>query len=180
MIGLSAALTLWVILQSMCILSLFCHFRTGVEAGMIDGTLAFRFWWLLDYINPAHAQIGRFQPRTFTVLRAVLFSALLITSSIPFVAAVCYLLRLLDGYRRGQVFGHKDTHTMRMLAYTTIATGCSPFFLAPFAHMIGMLKPVTGITGTMIGIVILGLVLYVLSHVLEVGRQLQREQETFL
>ena len=34
-----------------------------------------------------------------------------------------------------------------MLAVSTIATGTSPFFLAPIAHLIGMLKPVTGVSG---------------------------------
>jgi hypothetical protein len=180
MVGVGTGLALWSLLQLACVLALFGYVGPVAEAGMIDGSLAFRFWGAIDYVNPAHAHMAHFRLENFPPAEAVSFSVVLILASAPFVTAMCYLIRLLESYRRQQIFGQANAHDTRMLAFATIATGTSPFFLAPIAHIIGMLKPVTGVSGAMIGVTLIGSLLLVVSLVMDIGVQLQREQESFL
>lgn len=180
MVGVATALALWTLLQLACVLALFGYAGPVAEAGIIDGSVAFRFWGAVDYVNPAHAHMAHFRPEIFPPAKAVAFSSVLILASAPLVIAMGYLIRLLESYRRQQIFGQGNARDTQMLAVSTIATGTSPFFLAPIAHLIGMLKPVTGVSGAMIGVTLIGCLLLVVSLVMDIGVQLQREQESFL
>lgn len=170
----------WVTLQIGCMLSLFLHFRSGIVVGTIDGSIAFRFWAPIDYLAPTHALAHEFSPAVFPTPVAVAFSMILVVASAPFCASLSYLAQLFAFYSRGEVFTDRNTSVMRRIGHSIMATGYSPLLLGPVAHMIGVLKPVTGVTDGMIAFVFLGLILLAISHVMAIGQRLQQEQEAIL
>jgi len=173
-------LALWVILQVGCVLSLFLHFRSGIVVGTIDGSLAFKFWPLIDYFAPTHALSHEFSPHVFPLHVSIACSAILIMASVPFCAALLYLAQLFNLYLHGEVFSQRNAIVMRRIGHSIMATGYSPLLLGPLAHTIGVLKPITGLTDAMIAFVFLGLVLLAISHVMEIGQRMQQDQEEIL
>ena len=170
----------WVILQLGCLLSLFLHFRSGIVVGTIDGSIAFEFWPPIEYFAPTHALAHEFSPKAYPRAVSIVFSAILIVASVPFCASLAYLAQLFTFYSRGEVFTERNTIVMRRIGHSMMATGYSPLLLGPFAHMIGVLKPVTGVTNGMIAFVFVGLILLAISHVMTIGQRLQQDQEDIL
>ena len=78
----------WVALQIGCLLSLFLHFRSGIVVGTIDGSLAFKFWPVVDYFVPTHALANEFSPKTYPLAVSIAFTAILIVASAPFCASL--------------------------------------------------------------------------------------------
>jgi uncharacterized membrane protein len=175
-----ALLALWLAEQIGCLLSLFLHFHAGIVAGTINGTLAFKFWPALDDFSPTHALSNAFVPHIFPAPVAIAYALILLVASVPFCAALWYLARLFTFYAHGEIFTPRTEAVMRRIGHAVLATGYSPFLLGPFAHAIGVLKPVTGVTSAMIACVILGLILLAMSHVMAIGQRLQQDQEGFL
>ena len=173
-------LALWVILQIGSLLSLFLHFRSGIVAGTVDGTLAFRFWPPIDYFSPNHALSRTFVPHVFPLSVAVGYAVILVIASVPFCAFLLFLARLFSLYSRGEVFTKRNTAFMKYVGHSCMATGYSPLLLGPAAHAIGVLKPVTGINDAMIALIFLGLILLAISHVMRMGQRLQQDQEGIL
>lgn len=170
----------WVALQIGCVLSLFLHFRSGIVVGTIDGSIAFRFWAPIDYLAPAHALAREFSPKVFPVSVSIAFTMILAVASVPFCASLSYLAQLFALYSRGKAFTRRNATVMRRLGHSIMATGYSPFLLGPIAHMIGVLRPVTGLTDKMIAFVFLGLILLAISHATEIGQRMQQDQEAIL
>ncbi len=170
----------WLILQVGCLLSLFLHFRSGIVVGTIDGSLAFRFWPPIEYFAPTQALAHEFSPRAYPKAASLLYAAILIIASVPFCTSLALLSQLFTYYARGEVFTQRNTIVMRRIAHSLMATGYSPFFLGPVAHMIGVLKPVTGVTDAMIGFFFVGLILLAISYVMTIGQRLQQDQEEIL
>ncbi len=170
----------WAILQIGCLLSLFLHFQSGIVAGTINGTLAFKFWPPIDYFSPSHASASAFVPHAFPTAVAIGYSLILFVASVPFCAALFYLAELFGRYSHGEVFTQRNATVMRRMAHSILATGYSPLLLGPLAHAIGVLRPITGITDAMIAFMLLGLILLAISHVMEIGKRLQQDQEAFL
>ncbi len=175
-----AVLVAWMTVQVGCLLSLFLHFRSGIVVGEIDGSIAFRFWPLVDYFAPAHALAHEFVPKIYSPAVATGFSAILILASVPFCCSLAFLAQLFTFYSRGEVFERRNTIVMRRIGHSIMATGYSPLLLGPFAHMIGVLRPVTGVTDGMIAFCLVGLVLLAISHVMTIGQRLQQDQEEIL
>lgn len=175
-----AVLAFWVALQVGCVLSLFLHFRSGIVVGTVDGTVAFRFWAPLDYLACAHAFSREFAPTLLPPEVAVGFTMILIVASVPFCASLAYLAQLFGAYSKGEVFTRTTASVMRRIGHSVMATGYSPLLLGPIAHMIGVLKPVTGVTDAMIAFVFMGLVLLAISHVMAIGQRLQQDQEDII
>jgi uncharacterized membrane protein len=166
--------------QTGCLLSLFLHFRAGIVAGTINGTVAFKFWPALDYFSPTHALSSAFVPHIFPACVAIAYAMILLIASVPFCAALWYLARLFALYAHGEIFTPRTEAVMRRVGHAVLATGYSPFLLGPAAHAIGVLKPVTGVTNAMIACMLLGLILLAMSHVMAIGQRLQQDQESFL
>ena len=173
-------LAVWVTLQIGCLLSLFLHFRSGIVVGTIDGSLAFKFWPPIDYLAPTHALANEFSPRVYPLAVSIAFSAILIVASVPFCAALGFLAQLFAFYSRGEVFTGRNAIVMRRVGHSLTATGYSPFLLGPLAHMLGVLKPITGVTDGMIAFFFVGLILLAISHVMTIGQRLQQDQEDIL
>ncbi len=170
----------WMILQIGCLLSLFLHFRSGIVVGEIDGTLAFKFWPLLNYFSPNHALSNVFMPYDFPLLVSVSYAVIFVIASAPFCASLLYLMELFSLYSHGEVFARRNTTLMRRIGHSVMATGYAPFLLGPVAHEIGVLKPITGVTDGMIAFVFLGLILLAISHVMDIGERLRQDQEEIL
>ncbi len=175
-----AVLAAWVATQIGCLLSMFLHFRSGIVTGTIDGTLAFRFSQPLAYLDLVHARAQGFSPTTFSGSVAAAYSAILVTASVPFCSALVLLSRLFRFYSRGEVFTDRNTIIMRRIGHSVMATGYLPFLLGPAAHAIGVLKPVTGVSGGMIAFLFVGLILLAISDVMTIGQGLQQDQEEIL
>ena len=173
-------LAAWVALQIGCLLSLFLHFRSGIVVGMIDGSLAFKFWPPIDYLAPTHALAHEFSPKVYPLAVSIAFSAILIVASVPFCAALGFLAQLFAFYSRGEVFTGRNAIVMRRIGHSLTATGYSPFLLGPLAHVLGVLKPITGVTDGMIAFFFVGLILLAISHVMTIGQRLQQDQEDIL
>ena len=173
-------LAAWVALQTGCLLSLFLHFRSGVVVGTIDGSLAFKFWPVVDYLVPTHASARAFSPKAYPLDVSVAFSSILIVASVPFCASLAFLAQLFTFYSRGEVFTRRNVIVMRRIGHSLAATGYSPFLLGPLAHMLGVLKPITGVTDGMIAFFFVGLILLAISHVMAIGQRLQQDQEDIL
>ena len=176
----SIVLAAWITLQAGCLLSLFLHFRSGIVVGTIDGTIAFRFWPPIEYFVPTHTQAHEFVPTIYPFAVSTVFSMILLVASVPFCCSLAFLGQLSTCYSRGEVFSQRNTIVMRRIAHSVMATGYSPLLLGPFAHMIGVLKPVTGVTNGMIAFCLVGLVLLAISHVMTIGQRLQQDQEEIL
>ncbi len=174
-----AVLASWVVLQVGCVLSLFLHFP-GIVAGTIDGSIAFKFWPPVEYFAPTHALAHEFAPKVYPPAVSIVFAAILIVASVPFCAALGYLAQLFTFYSRGEVFTERNTIVMRRIGHSIMATGYSPLLLGPIAHLIGVLKPVTGVTDAMIAFFLVGLILLAISHVMTIGQRLQQDQEEIL
>lgn len=170
----------WMILQIGCLLSLFLHFRSGIVVGEIDGTLAFKFWPLLNYFSPNHALSNVFMPYDFPLLVSVSYAVIFVIASAPFCASLLYLMELFSLYSNGEVFERRNTTVMRLIGHSVMATGYAPFLLGPVAHEIGVLKPITGVTDGMIAFVFVGLILLAISHVMDIGERLRQDQEDIL
>ena len=170
----------WVILQIGCIFSLFLHFRSGIVVGTVDGTVAFKFWPLIDYFSPGHASSNAFIPHVFPPNVALCYAIILMVAAVPFCGSLLFLAKLFGLYSHGEVFTQRNTTVMRRIGHSMMATGYSPPLLGPLAHAIGVLKPVTGITDTMIAFVFLGLILLAISHVMEIGHRLRQDQEDII
>ena len=173
-------LTAWVVLQIGCLLSLFLHFRSGVVVGTINGTIAFKFWPLIDYFSPNHALSNAFSPHVFPLDVSVSYAIILMIASAPFCASLLYLAKLFDLYSHGEVFTQRNATVMRRIGHSIMATGYSPLLLGPAAHAIGVLKPVSGMTDGMIAFCFVGLILLAISHVMEIGQRLRQDQEEIL
>ena len=173
-------LAAWLICQTGCLLSLFLQFHSGIVAGTIDGTLAFKFWPLLDTFSRNHAVSGAFIPHAFPRTTAIGYTIILVTASVPFCASLLLLSRLFHFYAQGEVFTQRNATIMRRIGHCIMATGYSPLLLGPAAHAIGVLKPVTGMTQAMIAFILLGLLLLAMSHVMEIGQRMHQDQEGFL
>jgi hypothetical protein len=170
----------WVTLQAGCLLSLFLHFRSGIVAGTINGTIAFKFWPLIDYFSPTHALSNAFLPHLFPTSVSIIYAAILIVASAPFCASLIYLAKLFDLYSRGEVFSQRNVILMGRIGHLIMATGYSPLVLGPIAHAIGVLRPISGLTNGMIACMVVGLILLAVSHVMEIGQHLQQDQEDIL
>ena len=175
-----SVLASWVILQVGCLLSLFLHFRSGIVVGTIDGSLAFKFWPPIEYFVPTHALAHEFSPKSYPRAISIAFSAILIVASVPFCAALALLAQLFTSYSRGEVFTRRNAIVMRRIGHLLMATGYSPFLLGPVAHLLGVLKPLTGVTDGMIAFCFAGLILLAVSHVMTIGQRLQQDQEDIL
>ena len=173
-------LTLWVILQVGCLLSLFLRFRSGIVVGTIDGTLAFRFWPAVDSVSPTHALAHEFRPRVYSRAVAIAYAGILVVASVPFCASLAWLAQLFGLYSRGEVFTDRNAAVMRRIGYALTCTGYSPLLLGPLAHLVGVLRPVTGVTDGMVVFFVAGLILLALSHVMAIGARLQQDQEDIL
>ena len=169
-------LALWITLQVGCLLSLFLHFSSGIVAGTIDGSLAFRFCPPIDYFAPTH----EFSPKVYPQAVSIAYSTILVAASVPFCASLAFLSQLFTSYARGEVFSQRNTIVMSRVGHSIMATGYSPLFLGPVAHMIGVLRPVTGVTNGMIAFFLVGLILLAISHVMTIGQRLQQDQEDIL
>ena len=170
----------WIALQIGCLLSLFLHFRSGIVVGTIDGSLAFKFWPPIDYFASTHALAHEFSPKAYPQAVSVVFSAILIVASAPFCASLAFLTQLFAFYAKGEVFTERTVIVMRRIGHSIMATGYSPLLLGPAAHLIGVLKPVTGLTNAMIAFFLVGLILLATSHVMTIGQRLQQDQEEIL
>ncbi len=173
-------LAAWLILQTGCLLSLFLHFQFGIVAGTVDGTIAFKFWPLIDDFNPDHGVSNAFSPHIFPLSVEIFYAIILMIASVPFCASLLYLAKLFSLYSRGEVFTPHNATVMRRIGHSIMATGYSPLLLGPFAHWIGVLRPVTGMTGGMITFVFLGIVLLAISHVMDIGQRIKQDQEDIL
>ena len=173
-------LAVWGILQIGCLLSLLLHFRSGIVAGTIDGTVAFKFWPVIDYFSPNHALSNAFLPHVFSLRVVIGYAVVLTIASAPFCASLLLLAKLFDLYSHGVVFTQQNARVMRRIGHSIMATGYSPLLLGPVAHAIGVLKPVSGITDAMIAFIVLGLILLAISDVMEVGQRMRQEQEDIL
>ena len=178
--GFLVVLVAWVATQIGCLLSMFLHFRSGIVTGTIDGTLAFRFSQPLGYLDLVHARSQGFSPATFSSSVAAAYTAILVTAAVPFCSALVLLSRLFRFYSRGEVFTDRNTIIMRRIGHSVMATGYLPLLLGPAAHAIGVLKPVTGVTGGMIAFLFMGLILLAISDVMTIGQGLQQDQEEIL
>lgn len=170
----------WMILQTGCLVSLFLHFRSGIVVGTIDGTLAFKFWPLLEYFSPNHALSNAFIPHAFPLLVSIGYAVIFVIASAPFCASLLYLMELFSLYSKGEVFAQRNTTVMRRIGHSIMATGYAPLLLGPFAHDIGVLKPITGVTDGMIALIFVGLILLTISHVMDIGERLRQDQEDIL
>jgi hypothetical protein len=174
---LLALLAAWLALQSLCLLSLFLRFRSGIVAGTIDGTLAFRFWPLVEYFSPDHAQRAAFVPRIFPFGVCAGYTLILALAALPFCAALLYLAELFGLYAAGEILTRRTTRAMRRAGQCLIATGVSPLLLGPAAHALRILRPLSGISAGMIVFFLVGLMLVAFSNTVEIGDRLRREQE---
>ena len=173
-------LALWGSLQIGCLLSLFLHFQAGIVAGIRDGTVAFKFWPMIEYFSPHYELKDGFSPHVFPLGVAIGYSLIMVIASVPFCASLLYLAKLFDLYSRREIFTQRTTSVMRRIGHSILATGYSPLLLGPFAHAIGVLKPVSGITEGMIAFVFVGLILLAISHVMEIGQRMRQDQEEIL
>lgn len=170
----------WVAAQIGCLLSLFLHFRSGIVVGTIDGTIAFDVAPAIDILDPLRTASHGFSPKVFPTGVSIAFAVILIVASAPFCASLAFLARLFALYARGEVFTGRNARIVRRLGHCVLATGYSPLLLGPIAHLIGVLRPVTGVSRAMIACVLLGLVLLAISHVMTMGERLQQDQEAIL
>jgi hypothetical protein len=170
----------WVIMQMACLSSLFLHFRSGIVAGTVDGTLAFKFWPVIGIFSPDHAVVSAFTPHVFSRSVAVGYCIILVIAGAPFCVSLFYLAELFGLFAQRDILTQRTAIVMRRIGHATMATGYSPLLLGPVAHAIGILKPVTGITDGMIAFVLFGLILLAISHVMEVGHRLRQDNEEIL
>lgn len=177
---LKSVLALWGTLQIACLLSLFLHFRAGIVAGTVDGTLAFRYLPPLGYLAPNMSASAAFIPHAFPQWVALAYAAIAVIASAPFCAALHYLAELFELYAQGLVFTKRNTALVRRVGHLVMATGYLPLALGPFAHSIGILKPVTGVSVAMIGFIVAGLAVLAVSNVAEIGDQMRQDQEGIL
>jgi hypothetical protein len=173
-------LAMWAAWQTGCLLSLFLHFQSGIVAGTIDGTLAFRLSPFIDYFSPPHALSSAFAPHVFPVRTSALYAGILMIASVPFCVALLCLARLFDLYAHGEIFSQHTAKLIRRIGHAIMATGYSPLLLGPFAHAIGVLRPISGMTSGMIACLLAGLMLLAISHVMEIGQQMRQDQEDII
>jgi Protein of unknown function (DUF2975) len=162
-----------------CVLSLFLHFRSGIVVGELDGTLSFYSWSPLDYVSLS-LEGDRFQPHDFPFHVCLLVAPLLIVVASPIALFLWFLFRLFGLYSEGQIFKAQNTLVMRRLGHAMMAWGYMPILCMPVFHWIGVARPTFAVTKEMLMSVFLGLVLLAISHVMEIGWRIQKEQEEII